>query len=793
MPYCGYRMGESYGIMTGRSVRKTKDPRCWQLLSLFLGIICLILLITVIVLAVQKKEKEQTSTLHECKQVSDQRIIDLREPENPPNFHDLTRNEIARIFNFMFAQETLNITQPSKASLGSNYIYAMELILPNKNDAFQSSTTRKSLVTVFEGANPNPVVTEYCVELKSQIQFCGSTRSITFSFRPITIPEYVFILDTVIAEANKTVGNILKESYHGTPINCGKTCLGVENVSPFAAVIAGVEGQNYRGLWVPFVQLMEPRNLHPVDFAVLATINGTSTPKADTVWYNGQLFESLDDFKDKWEKNQVSPLKIDFPKMPIHEDVIKENYQRPPIEVEPDGKRYSIKDQTVTSDHWKFSFGISPTHGPQLYDIRYKGNLIVYELGLQEICVFYSSSEPFGRFANYFDSVVMIGHYMKTLVPGIDCPYHATFIDATFMSETSNTPVTNKKAICVFEHNTASPLRRHHAPTETPSGYFEGAPNVVLVLRMIATLVNYDYIFEFIFYQNGAMETKVSASGIIASSFKSAGPKYGFQVNDQAIGTLHNHFFNFKVDLDIGGTQNSYSTYNVEVDEVPNAFSKADSSSNWFQEKIVKVDYATEREAAYMFNFSNPKYHIFYNENNLDKYNNPKAYRLLSKGFVKKVLPEGVGNEPGSPWTRYQMAVTKRKEIEPHSSSKFATYDGENRTVNFEAFIGEENIKNEDLVAWVTLGVHHIPRTEDLPIMPTPGNDISFLLLPFNYFPEDPSVGTGDNIRLQYDNPSSPLKIMAQKLNDLTCKPPKTYSVEDLLKEPEMFIDRPTI
>lgn len=102
--------GESYGIMAGRSVRKTKDTRCWQLLSLFLGIICLILLITVIVLAVQKKEEEQTSTLHECKQVSDQRIIDLREPENPPNFHDLTRNEIARIFNFMFAQETLNIT-----------------------------------------------------------------------------------------------------------------------------------------------------------------------------------------------------------------------------------------------------------------------------------------------------------------------------------------------------------------------------------------------------------------------------------------------------------------------------------------------------------------------------------------------------------------------------------------------------------------------------------------------------------------------------------------------------------
>lgn len=365
------------------------------------------------------------------------------------------------------------------------------------------------------------------------------------------------------------------------------------------------------------------------------------------------------------------------------------------MEIEPDGKRYSIKDQAVTSDNWKFSFGISPTHGPQLYNIRYKDDLIVYELGLQEVCVFYSSTEPFGMFANTFDSIVMIGRYVKTLVPGVDCPSHATFIDATFMSETSNTPVTNKKAICVFEHNTGSPLRRHHAPTEHPSGYYEGAPNVVLILRVIATLANYDYLFDFMFYQNGVIETKVTASGIIASSYKSAGPKYGFQVNEQALGTLHNHFFNFKVDLDIGGPQNSYSTYNVEVDEVPNNFSKANSPSNWFQEKIVKVDYATEREAAYKFDFNKPKYHVFYNENNLDKYGNPRAYRLLPKGLAKKVMPDGVGNEPGAPWMRYQMAVTQRKESEPYSSSKYASFDGENRTVNFEDFIGDENIKNE--------------------------------------------------------------------------------------------------
>lgn len=640
----------------------------------------------------KERECKNMPKLQECKKG---RTVDLSEPSHPPCFHDLTKLEIKKIFNFMYAQETLNIVKPSDAVLASNYIFSMELILPEKKEDFQSTPTRRALVTVFEGARTPPIVNEYCVELSSPPQFCGSPRSIQFSFRPSTVPEFNDILNVVFNEAESTVGDILEQSYHATILNCGKTCLGVENVSPFPAVIAGVEGQNYRGLWVPFLQLMEPRNLHPVDFVVLATIDGTSTPQTDCVWYNGQLFESLADFRDKWDNNQVTPLNVEFPQMRIIDDTIDKNYQRPPIEVEPDGKRYSIKDQTVTSDHWKFSFGISPTHGPQLYDIRYKGDLIVYELGLQEICVFYSSSEPFGRFANYFDSIVMIGRNMRTLVPGVDCPSHATFIDATWMSETSNKPFTSKKAICVFEHNTGIPLRRHYAANEFPSGYFEGAPNVVLVLRMIGTLVNYDYIFDFIFYQNGAFETKVTSSGIIVSSFKTAGSKYGFQVNEQALGTVHNHFFNFKVDLDIGGAQNSYSTYNIEVDEVPNPFSKATPASNWFQEKIVKVDYTTERDAALKFDFNIPKYHIFYNEDNLDEFGNVRAYRLLPKGFAKQVLPEGVGNEPGCSWTRYQMAVTKRKENEPYSSSKYVTYDGENPTVDFEGFIGNENIINE--------------------------------------------------------------------------------------------------
>ena len=52
----------------------------------------------------------------------------------------------------------------------------------------------------------------------------------------------------------------------------------------------------------------------------------------------------------------------------------------------------------------------------------------------------------------------------------------------------------------------------------------------------------------------------------------------------------------------------------------------------------------------------------------------------------------------------------------------------------------------QDLVAWVTVGFLHIPHAEDIPNTTTPGNSVGFLLRPFNFFPEDPSLASRDLI-----------------------------------------------
>uniref|UniRef100_A0A8D2M9J9 Amine oxidase n=1 Tax=Zonotrichia albicollis TaxID=44394 RepID=A0A8D2M9J9_ZONAL len=83
------------------------------------------------------------------------------------------------------------------------------------------------------------------------------------------------------------------------------------------------------------------------------------------------------------------------------------------------------------------------------------------------------------------------------------------------------------------------------------------------------------------------------------------------------------------------------------------------------------------------------------------------------------------------PWPRYQLAVTRRKEEEPASTSVYNQNDPWTPTVAFADFINNETITNQDLVAWITVGFLHVPHAEDIPNTVTVGNSVGFFLRRF--------------------------------------------------------------
>ncbi len=99
-------------------------------------------------------------------------------------------------------------------------------------------------------------------------------------------------------------------------------------------------------------------------------------------------------------------------------------------------------------------------------------------------------------------------------------------------------------------------------------------------------------------------------------------------------------------------------------------------------------------------------------------------------------------------WARYNLAVSKRKETEPTSSCQWNLHLPGAPVVDFHKFFDGENITQTDLVAWVNVGMHHLPQAEDSPNTRTNLAASSFFLTPLNYFDYDASIDSINSILL---------------------------------------------
>ena len=107
--------------------------------------------------------------------------------------------------------------------------------------------------------------------------------------------------------------------------------------------------------------------------------------------------------------------------------------------------------------------------GPQLFDIQFNNERIIYELSLQEAISFYSGYSPFFQTLNLVYGGWTMGARNLELIGGVDCPETAKFFDAVHFVD-SNNPKTIKSAMCVFELDSGIPLRCHFQ-TDDGKGY----------------------------------------------------------------------------------------------------------------------------------------------------------------------------------------------------------------------------------------------------------------------------------------------------------------------------------
>ncbi|XP_043323713.1 primary amine oxidase, lung isozyme isoform X4 [Cervus canadensis] len=263
-----------------------------------------------------------------------------------------------------------------------------------------------------------------------------------------------------------------------------------------------------------------------------------------------------------------------------------------------------------------------------------------------------------------------------------------------------------------------------------------------------------------------------NGTGYIGSVFLfGAARRYGNQVGEHTLGTVHTHSAHYKVDLDVGGLENW--VWAEDMAFVPTAVPW--SPEHQIQSlQVTRKQLETEEQAAFPLGGASPRYLYLASKQN-NKWGHPRGYRIQTVSFAGGPLPQNSSMERAFSWARYQLAVTQRKEGEPSSTSIYNLNDPWSPTLDFSDFINNETIAGQDLVAWVTAGFLHIPHAEDIPNTVTVGNGVGFFLRPYNFFDQEPSMDSADSIYFREDQDAGSCEV-----NSLACLPQVAACAPDL-------------
>lgn len=764
-------------------------PIKWKIAVTILVLLCLGLLIGLIVVAVdfvQYKEKypgrqEQDDCgegiLHEGEGSKSQAI-----------FNDLSSDELISARDFMLNQASLDLKSIGDASVKDNYIYMIQLLLPEKDavlgylESDKPKPGRRALVVVFQGSANPPVVQEYIVSWpnsSNKMTYEKNGNSLAFNVRPYDVVQQK-VIQEIVLNATTEAYRLLNESYDGYCYhNCTNKHLKFRPQTPFGKT------RDERTAWLQFTRDVEGAYLNPVDFQLYIDFAGSDVSKwkIKKVYYNGMTFDTISDLVFQYDSNNIEKSSIPAPRVqdePLFSSYARHGIPQPqkpmraPRMFEPGGKRFSVSGRHIKYMHWSYDFRIDSVSGPQLLDIRFNGKRIIYELSLQEAISFYSGYSPYFMSANFVYGGWAMGSKNLELVGGVDCPETSKFFDVEHFVD-SNKPKTVKNAVCVFELDSGIPLRRHFE-TDGKSKYrfYGGSVSHVLVLRTITTVENYDSIFDFMFYQNGVIEVKATPTGYILTENDRSGfdDLYGQQVHSKLVGNLHDHIFHYKVDLDVHSRLNSFETIAISTEDRQNPWLPPDRRIlKTFRGQLQR----NEADAKFQkFDFDKP---TFYNVHSDEKneFGYKKGYLIQPQSAVKQVLPAGNYITKMAPWSVYPLAVTRYKATEPKSSSLYNQNSPTRPIVDFEDFFTDQNepITNRDLVAWVTIGSIQIPTPVDVPNAASAANMARFFLRPFNYFNEDPSIASSNSVFITPGNTNNVVQAFRSPPGQDVCVPRK--------------------
>ncbi|MGH9827047.1 MAG: primary-amine oxidase, partial [Blastocatellia bacterium] len=412
-----------------------------------------------------------------------------------------------------------------------------------------------------------------------------------------------------------------------------------------------------------------------------------------------------------------------------------------PLEfVQKDGTSFKVDGNHVQWQNWDFRFAMQQREGLLLYTAGYNagGRLrsILYRGSLSEMVVPYGDPSKTWFFKNAFDEgEYSVGRLAQPLQPLVDAPNNAVFFDALFAGD-FGTAVSVPRAVALYERD-GGILWKH---VDYLSTHNESRRARELVLMWVANVGNYEYAFNWVFHQDGTLEMEVDLTGIMQA--KGVDPKavhgshghdmYGHKVGDGVEAVHHQHFFNFRLDLDVDGSgDNSVVELNTRTlprgpsNPYHNAFTTTSTLFHHELEAQRDVSIPASRKWVVISNSA---------RNGLGE---PTGYMLVpGENAVPYALPEASVRKRAG-FVSHHLWVTKYAPGEMNAAGFYVNQSkgGDGLTKWTRA---NRSIDDQDVVLWYTMGITHIPRPEEWPVMTV--HKAGFKLIPRGFFDRNPAL-----------------------------------------------------
>jgi primary-amine oxidase len=439
----------------------------------------------------------------------------------------------------------------------------------------------------------------------------------------------------------------------------------------------------------------------------------------------------------------------DLEDAPYREDERELRTDLKPYNVDqPEGPSWTVDGRKVEWQNWHLRVGWTQREGLVLHDVGYEDDGEVRRLldraSLAEMAVPYGDRDPNHNWKNAWDvGEYNVGKLANSLAEGCDCLGYMHYFDAV-MNDGSGEALVVPNAICLHEEDFGT-LWKH---TDWRTGNTEVRRNRRLVISFVSTVGNYDYQFNWYLYQDGSIQPQVRLTGIDSNGTVAGDEEPGGfyeMLAPNLKGMIHQHFFSFRLDMAIDGRTNElYRRENRPVPKGPDTEIRWDGDDGveginptgaaFYSEK---TKLASEREARELIDSLSGRYWQVENPEKENSLGQPVGYRLVPGENVEAAAQPESSIMERAGFIEYHLWATPYEEGE-----RFPGGDYPNQSAGREGLPAwteaDRSLDGEDLVLWYTLGVNHVTRPEDWPILPVHIAD--FKLEPVNFFDENPAI-----------------------------------------------------